>query len=162
MRALDLGSVIARVLVILVEREGPRNLLGSQIDLEAPGQRVDRVEHALRYFRDGRVGHERGRGSPAGAVFDNRRMPVKIECDDQCPRAVRRGQRRGLPPPRRQSQRGVLELWLGRSEANRQLAEQLGMCVQRVARLTPRRIRDRRPRGRDDETLLLHASDQPV
>jgi hypothetical protein len=64
-------------------------------------------------------------------------MGSQIESDDERPRAVRGSERGGLPSARGKPQRRVLQLRLGRGERDRQLAEDLGVRVEGVARRAP-------------------------
>jgi hypothetical protein len=73
----------------------------------------------------------------AVSVLDHRVMVVQIEDDDERTRTVWRRQRRRLKPAGREAQGRVLELWFGWRQRHRELAEHLGVRVQRVARVTP-------------------------
>jgi hypothetical protein len=73
-------------------------------------------------------------------VLERRGVVVEVEDRDECSRAIRRRQRRGLPPARRQPERDVLELRLRGRERDRQLAKQLRVGMKRVASLAPQRI----------------------
>ncbi len=74
---------------------------------------------------------------PPGAVLHTASMPVQVERDDQRARAIGRGQRRGFPAAGGQPQRRVLQLGFGRGQPDRQLAQHLGVRVQRVAGRAP-------------------------
>ena len=77
-------------------------------------------------------------------------MDVQVQGDDQRPAAVQGGQRGRLPAPCGQPQRGVLQLRLGRSELDRELAEHLTVRVQCVAGRLPLFVgTPRPPRGHD-------------
>src|SRR5204862_6093471 len=67
---------------------------------------------------------------------------------DEGARAVRRRGRRGLPSSRGQPQRRVLQLRLGRRERHRELAEDLRVGMDGVARRAPRVV------GRQHEPTL--------
>ena len=71
----------------------------------------------------------------------------QVQGGDDRPGAVGGGQGQRLPAPRGEAQGGVLELRLGRGEGHRELAEHLGVGVQRVAGLSPRLVIESRPRG---------------
>ena len=70
-------------------------------------------------------------------MLDHLPVRVEVERDDERAGAVGGGQRRRLPAARGQAKRGVLELGLGRGERRGELAEHLGVGVQRVAGRAP-------------------------
>ena len=79
------------------------------------------------------------------AVLDHRLVRVEVERDDEGAGAVGRRKRLRLPAARRQPQRGVLELWLRRGELYSELAKHLAVRVERLARVAPSFVRERRP-----------------
>ena len=139
----DLGGVIARVLVVLVERHVHGTSCGVGSISTAPASARTASSTLARDLADRPVGVERDALDATVAVLDERLVGSQVERDDERPRAVRRRQRGGLPAPRGQAQRRVLELRLGRGERHRQLAEDLGVRVQRVAGLAPLLIGER-------------------
>ena len=139
--------VVGGVLVVLVERGGPRRLLRRGIDFDGAPERADRRHHLARDVADGAVRCQCDASRAAVAVLGDRLMGVQVQRDDQRARAVRRREREGLPATRAEAQRGVLKLRLGRGERRRQLAEDLRVRVERVAGRAPRFVRDRRPFG---------------
>ena len=133
----DLVGLIGRVFVVLVERDVPGNLLRLGIDLDRATEASHRIEHLPRHLTDGPV---RSQGDPhlvAVAVLDHGLMSAQVEGRDERARPVRGGERKRLPAPCGQPQRGVLELWLGRGELDRELPEHLRVGVERVACLAP-------------------------
>ena len=79
-------------------------------------------------------------------VLDQGLVGAKVERDAEGARAVGRWQRCGFPAAGGETERGVLQLRLGWSEDHRKLAEDLCVCVQRVARRGPGVVGQRRPR----------------
>jgi hypothetical protein len=130
-------DVVGGVLVVAVERHRPLDLLRRRIDLRLPRQVPDSLEDLAGDEPDGHVGDERDVGGGAAAVLDHRAVAVQVERDPERARPVGRGQRGRLEPPRRQPQRRVLQLRLGRGERRRQLAQHLRVGVQRVAGVLP-------------------------
>ncbi len=55
----DLGGVVVRVLVVLVERDGPRDLLRGRVDRDGAGQGGDHIQNIARDLADRPVGGER-------------------------------------------------------------------------------------------------------
>jgi hypothetical protein len=129
----DLLDVVGRVLLVLVQRDGPGDFLRRQVH----GDRPHRRQHLAGNLAHRPVRGERDLLPAAVAVLDQRRVIMQVEGDHQHAVAARRGQRGGLPAARRQPQRGVLQLRLWRREVRRQLAENLGVRVQRVAGRAP-------------------------
>ena len=150
----NLAAVVMRVLVVLVQRHAPRNLLRRRVDLHRAAQGAHRGQHLPGDRPDRAIGGERDTFGPAAAVLDHRLVDPQVERDDQRPGTVRRGQRRRLPPARGQPQRSVLQLRLRWGELRRQLAEHLGMRMQRVAGRAPLPVRHLRPAQGHDRTLF--------
>ncbi len=145
--AAHLVGVVAGVLIVLVERDGPRHLLRRRVDLHRAAEIADRRDQFARDGADRAVGHQRDGSRAAVAVLHERLVMAQIEGGDDRPGAVGRRQRRGLPAARGQPQRGVLQLWLLGRQRHCELAEHLRVRVQRVARRVPLLIR-REPCGR--------------
>src|SRR5207247_7714235 len=82
------------------------------------------------------------------AVLQDGLVRAEIERDGQRARAVGSRQRERLPSAGGQRQGGVLQLRLGRRQDDGQLAEDLGVGVQRVARRAPVFVGERRPAQR--------------
>ena len=157
----DLAGVVVRVLLVGVQRRLPRDLLRCQIDLDGTAQIAHRGQHPTRHLADRPVRGERHPFDPAAAVLDNRLVDAQVERDNQGSRTIRSGQRRGLPAPRRQAQRRVLQLRLGRGELCRELAEDLGVRVQGVTRRAPLVIREGGPSwGHDRQATASRRSGQ--
>jgi hypothetical protein len=134
------------VLVVAVEFNGPRNLLGRRVDLDRPRHVPHGLEHVASDLSYGSVRYEGDSSlTPRGAVLDQRLVAAQVKCDDDGTAAVRRGKRRRLPAPRGKAQGRVLELGLGWGEGDRELAEDLDMRVERVARLAPLVVVERGP-----------------
>ncbi len=95
---------------------------------------------------DRTVGSERDALHTPVAVLDERLMDVQVQGGDERARSIGRGKWSGLPATRGQPQRRVLELRLRWSERHRQLAQDLGVSVQRVAGLAPVLVGELRPR----------------
>ena len=140
-----LGGVVRRVLVVLVEACLPGRLLRREIELDRPDQLVDRRQHFAGDLGDSPVGRERDPVNATVAVLDERLVRAEIQRDHEGARAVRGGECEGLPAACGEPQRGVLELRLGRRERGSELAENLRVRVERVARWTPRLVGERRP-----------------
>ena len=87
----------------------------------------------------GAVGRQRDAPPAAVAVLGDRLVGVQVQRHHERARAVGRRQREGLPPARGEPQRRVLELRLGRRDRRRELAQDLGVRVQRVAGRAPTR-----------------------
>jgi hypothetical protein len=107
----------------------------------------------------------------AVAVLNDRLVGVQVERDDDRAGAVRRRKRAGLPPARRQPERGVQQLRLGRRERGGELAQHLRVGVQRLARLAPVLVRQcgppvshtvKLPVGRYDRAASIAASTAAV
>ncbi len=110
-----------------------------------PDEVVDRGEQLAGHLCNGPVRRE---GDPAGApvaVLGDRIVTLQIEGHDEGARSVGRRERQGLPSPGREPQRSVLQLGLGWSQRDRQLAEHLCVRVQRVAGGPPRLVAEARP-----------------
>ena len=154
---LDLAGRVAGVLVVLVERNRPRHLLRSQIDLDRPpssrtAPRTLRVNSAT-----GRSGASAIAARPAVTVLDDRLVGPEIEHHGQSAGAIGCRQRGRLPTPRGETQRGMLELRFGRGQRHRQLPEDLGVRVQGVARLAPVLVGGGRPLEGHGPTLATPA-----
>ena len=113
------------------------------------------VELITSHFAHGPVGGERDLASPAGAVLDHGFVRTEVERDRHGARAVRRRHWCGLPAAGGQAQRRMLELRLGRGKSHRELAEQLGVGVERVARCAPLVVREGVPSSGHVFTLHL-------
>ena len=125
------------MLVVLVQRDLPRHLLGRGIDLDGAPQAPHGLEHLARHLRHGPVGRERDPCLSTAAVLDHGLVRAQVKgCDDRAG-AVGRGQRKRLPAARAQPQGGVLELRLGRGKLHRELSEHLRVRVERVAGRAP-------------------------
>ena len=143
-----LRGVVRGVLVVLVERCRPRRLLGSRIDVYRSREVAYRGEQLAGHLGNGPVRRE---GDPPGApvaVLGDRIVTLQIERHDERTRSVGCRERQGLPSPGREPQRRVLQLGLGWSQRDRQLAEHLSVRVQRVAGGPPRLVGKRDPRSR--------------
>jgi hypothetical protein len=136
-----------RVLVVLVERDGPRHLLRRRVDLDGAGERAHGVEQLARDRADRPVGVSATRCARPSLCSTTRLVGVAGRARATSARAVGRRQRERLPAARGQAQRRVLELRLGRGERGRQLAEHLRVRVERVARRAPRLVVEGRPWG---------------
>ena len=125
------------MLAILVQRRAPGHLLRRRVDLHGTRDRTHGREHLARHIGDRPVGNERHSPARYTAVFDHGlvRAKVKRHHERAIPVGCREWER--LPPPRGQAQRGVLQLRLWGGQCHGQLAEQLGVGVQRVACLAP-------------------------
>ena len=117
------------------------------VDRDRAAQGADRGQHLPRHLPDGPVRGQRDAFRRPGAVLDHRLVPVQVQRGDQRAGTVRCGQRRGFPAARGQPQGRVLQLGFGWRELHRQLAEDLGVRVQRVAGRAPPIVRNRRPPG---------------
>ncbi len=133
----DLRRVVRVVLLVLVERHAPGHLLRRRVDRHRPHELAQRAEQVACHRADRPVGRERHAARTPVAVLGDRFVRMQVERHDERAGAVGRRQHAGLPAPRGQPQRGVLQLRLGRRERDRELAEHLGMRVQRVARRAP-------------------------
>ena len=110
----------------------------SGVDLHRADEVADGSQQLARHVGDRPVGGERDARRSTVGVLGDRVVGVQVERDDQRAGAVGRRQRQGLPPAPAEAQSGVLELRLGRGERHRELAEHLGVRVQRVAGGAPR------------------------
>ena len=163
----DLAGVVMGVLLVGVERGVPRHLLRRGVDRHLATGGAHRRQHLPRHLADRPVGGEGDALDPAGAVLHDRLVKMQIEGGDQRPAAIRGRQRGGLPAARGQPQRRMLKLRLGRGQLGRQLAEHLGMGVERVAGRSPVLVRAPRPdRGHDRRLLVpvaaLNAGPRPA
>jgi hypothetical protein len=70
-------------------------------------------------------------------VLDERLVGAKVEARDEGSGAIPGRQCIGLPAAGREIEGGVLQLRLRRSQLDRELAEDLGVRVERVAGRTP-------------------------
>jgi hypothetical protein len=111
------------------------------------------VQHRTRYLPDRAVGGERDAVGAPVRVLDQGLVGPQIEHDDKRSGAVGRRQQTRFPPSRREPQRRVLKLRLRRSQRHRELAEDLGVRVQRVAGRAPPLIRHGRPLAGHQVTL---------
>ena len=134
----DLVGVVGAVLAILVQRDRPGDLLGLRVDLDLAGQagrpppgrsRVTSATGPIRCKRDPRL--------PPIGVLDERLMCPEVEAGDDRARAIRCRQGVRLPAAWGEPEGGVLKLRLGRSQLDRELPEDLGVGVERVAGLAP-------------------------
>ena len=154
-----LRGVVRGVLVVLVEWRRPRRLLGPRIDVHGACEVVHGGQQLAGHLGNGTIGRERDLERAPVAVLDDRIVALQIERNDERARSVGCRQREGLPSPRREPQRGVLQLWLGRSQCDRQLPEHLRVRVQRVAGGLPRLVREHDPRsrrgGHDDASVRV-------
>ena len=69
----------------------------------------------------------------------------QVKPGEQRTGTIGRGKWQRLPPAGSQPQRGVLQLWLGRRQRDGELAENLRVGVQRVARGRPVGVVELRP-----------------
>jgi hypothetical protein len=136
----DVRGVVARVLLVVVEGHGPRDLLRRRVDLDRPRRLAHGAEQLAGDRADGPVRRERDPRLAPVAVLGDGLAAVQVERDDERPGAVGRRQRVRLPAARRQAQRGVLQLRLGRREHGGELAEDLRVRVDRVERRAPRLV----------------------
>ena len=153
----DLAGVVVRVLVVLVQRHLPRHLLRGRVDLHRAAQRAHRRQHIPGDRADRAVRGERDAFGPAVTVLDPGFVEPQVKDDDQGSRTIRGGQRQGLPSARRQAQRRVLKLRLRRGQLRRQLAQDLGVGVQRVTRRVPLLIGQHGPGRRHERQATVRA-----
>ena len=92
------------------------------------------------------------------AVLRERLVRVQVERHDEAPGAGGNGQRQRLPTARGDPQGRVLQLWLGRGERRGQLAQHLGVSMERVAGGAPGLIRWQRGPGRRHAHTLAPAA----
>jgi hypothetical protein len=133
------------MLVVLVQWDLPRHLLGGRIDLDRAGQAPHGLEYLARDLRYGSVG---GEGDPylsPAAVLDQSLVRAQVKGCDECAGAVGRRQRKRLPAARAEPQGRVLELRLGWGELHRKLSERLRMRMERVAGGAPGSVAQRWP-----------------
>ena len=123
------------MLVVLVERDLPRHLLGSGIDLDVAPQAPHRLEHVAGHLRHRAVGCQRDPRLMTGAVLDHGLVRVQVKRSDDRAGAVGRRQRKRLPAARAQPQGGVLELWLGRRELPPRAFPAPGVCAWSVSQV---------------------------
>ena len=150
----DRIGVVGRVLVVLVERQLPRHLLGRGVDLDRPAHARHGLEHLARHLAHGPVGGERDPCLVAGAVLDDGLVRVQVKRRDDRARAVGRRQRLRLPAARAEPQGGVLELRRGRGQLHCELSEHLGVRVEGVAGRAPRAVGETPPFEGHAPTLL--------
>ena len=85
------------MLVVLVERHGPRHLLRRRVDLDGAAEVADRRQQLARDLADRPIGRERDAPRAPVAVLGHRLVGVQVERDDERARAVGRRQRECLP-----------------------------------------------------------------
>ena len=145
--ALDVSRTVGGVFEVLVERRAPRCLLRRRVDLH----RTDQIGHCsqqlARHLGDGPVRAQRDGVCAPVAVLGYGAMVAEIERRDQRAGVIGCGERQRLPSTRGEAERSVLELRFGRREGDRELAQDLSVRVQRVARRAPRLVRQRGPPG---------------
>ena len=102
-----LVGVIGRMLVVLVERDLPRHLLGRGIDLDGAPQAPHGLEHLARHLRHGPVGRQRDPCLVAARCA----RPRPRGCAGRAPRRSRRSRRapaaRSVSQPRALSRRAA-------------------------------------------------------
>ena len=150
----DLLGVVVRVDIVLVEGHTPGHFLWSYVDVDPVGELTDGVESLAGDGAHRTIRSQRDATAALGTRLDGHLVIPQIECHHEGPGAVRRRQGGRLPPSRRQAQRRVLKLRLGRRERHRQLAQELRMRVQRVAGLRPALVGNPFPLRRHTRTLL--------
>ena len=150
---LDLGRLIRRVLLVLVERRRPGRLLRRGVDHNWTTKPSNGGQHPERDLRHRSVRSERHPLDAPVRVLDRRLMEPQVQCDHDRSRPVARGQRQRLPAACGQAKCGVLELRLRRRQCGGQLAQHLGMPMKRLAGRRPRLVRKGGPTGRHARTL---------
>ena len=141
----NLVGVVAGVVQVLVERHLPGDLLGGQVDLHRPAQAADasRALHRVTAPTD-RLGAKATRSAPPPLCSITASCARRSSTMTSDPEPSGAGGAVSQPP-RAQAQRGMLQLWLGRSEPRRQFAKYLAVPVQCVACLAPLFVRSRGP-----------------
>ena len=143
----DLVGVVARMLIVLVQGDVPRHLLRRGIDLDRACQFANSLQHVAGDRAHGPVGSERDPARAAAGVLHDGLVGSQIQSRDERSGAVRGRERIGLPSAGGQTQRSMLQLRFRRRQRHGQLAEQLGVRVQRVAGRAPLLIDQPRPAG---------------
>jgi hypothetical protein len=141
------------MLIVLVERDAPGDLLRDQVDLDVATESPDRFQHVPRDVADRAVRCQPHALRTAVAVFDQRLVGPQVEHHGQSTRAIGGRERRCLDPPCAQGQRRVLKLRLGWREGQRHLAQHLCMGVDGVRGRAPILIGEGRPVGGHSRTL---------
>jgi len=141
----NLGRVVAGVLVVLVQRHAPRNLLRHRVDAHGAARPGHRRQHIPGHLGHRPVRDKRHPVHRSAAVLHHRLVRVQVQRHHQRPGAIRRGQQPRLPAARSQPQRRVQQLRLGRRELHGQLAQHLSVGMQRVTCRTPPFVGDRWP-----------------
>jgi hypothetical protein len=86
-------------------------------------------------------------------VLGDRLVGMEIERDDERSGVIRSRERSRLPATRGEAKRRVLELGLGRRQQDGELAEDLRVGVEGVARRTPVLVANGRPVPGHDATV---------
>ena len=153
-----MGRVVRGVVVVLVQRSGPPDLLGSRVDPHRADRAVRCGQHLPSDLRDRPVRCERDAAYSTVGVLDHGLVAAQVEADHERSRAIRGGQRHRLPSTDAEAQGGVLELGLRRRQSNRPLPEHLRVRVQRVAGGAPHLVREGRPLRGHGATLLSRSA----
>jgi two-component system response regulator MprA len=133
------------------------------VDLDAAGELADRVQELARDSSDRSIGSQGDPPRAAVAVLHERLVGSQIEPRHERARAVWRGQRKRLPAACAQTQRCVLQLGLRGRDRHRQLAQNLRVRVQRVARRAPAIVGgQRRPAAGHGRRVAAAATGRPM
>src|SRR5829696_402632 len=151
---VDLVRFVGGVLAILVKRDRPRDLLRVRVDLDLSRQAADGIQDLAGHLGDRPVRGQRDSDFSPSRVLHERLVGAQVEAGDDRPGTIWGREWVGLPAARRETERGVLKLPLERREFDRELAEDLGVGVERDAGLAPGLVGEGGPGGRHAETLL--------
>ena len=154
----DMGGIVGRVLIVFVQRGGPRRLLRPGINLHLSRQSADRRQHIAGHLPHRPVRRESDAVHSSVAVLCDCFVGVQVQRDDQRTRAVRCRQWKRLPAACGQAQRGVLQLGFGRSQRRGQLAQNLRVGVKGVAGGAPGLVGERRPFSGHRRKLPLNST----
>ncbi len=143
-------GVIGRVLAILVQRRGPWHLLWLRVYLDLAGQAAHGLQDLAGHLGHWSVRHQRNADLASIGVLHERLVGAEVQPGDDRAGTVRRREDVGLPPAGREPERSMLQLRLGRCQLDGQLAQDLGVGVERVAGVGPGLVGERGPGGRHD------------
>ena len=135
-----LGWVVGGVVVVLVQRRRPRSLLRCRVDLHRADEVADRGQQSRVTSATGRSGASGMRWARPSLCSATASWRCRSSATTSAPEPSGAGSGSGLPPAGAEAQRGVLQLRFGRRQRRGQLAEHLGVRVQRVAGGMPRLI----------------------